>query len=206
VAPVLAIVPLRLRLSNPEALAAVLVTSGNALPALLPACRDCLALTVGDTTARRAVTAGFTNVVSASGDAAALVQLVGQRLRPEQGTILLASGQGQGQGQALTATLRQTGYRVVRRVVYAARPVAALPDGAATALTNGQVRAALFFSAETARHFVRIIQAADLADSTRTIEAVAIGRTAAVALEPLPWYRVRVAARPNQNEMLALLQ
>jgi uroporphyrinogen-III synthase len=158
---------------------------------------------VGDTTARRARERGFTTVVSAGGDAVALADLVRRSIRPGQGTLLLATGQDQ--GQALAGTLRRDGYRVLRRVVYAARPVAALPEAAAIALQAGRIRAALFFSAETARQFVRMVQAAGLTQSVQSAEAVAIGQAAAVALRPLPWYRLRVAARPNQNEMLALL-
>ena len=85
VAPVLAIEPIPLFLTNPAALAGVLVTSGNALPALLPACRDRPILTVGDATAQRARTAGFARVLSAAGDATALAALVRQRLRPRTG-------------------------------------------------------------------------------------------------------------------------
>jgi uroporphyrinogen-III synthase len=204
VAPALTIETIPLRLTHPAALAGVLITSGNALAALLPACRDRPILTVGDATAQRARTAGFSEVVSAGGDALALAALVRQRLRPQDGTLLLASGQGQ--GQALAAGLRGDGYRVIRRVVYAARPVSALPEAATAALASGQMRAALFFSAETAHHFVRLIQRAGLTNAVKPSEAVAIGRTAGMALERLPWRRIRVAAKPNQNEMLVLLQ
>ena len=204
VAPVLAIAPTELRLANPAALAGVLVTSGNALPALWPACRDRLILAVGDSTANRARKAGFSQVLSAGGDATALAALVRQRLKPTDGSLLLASGQGQ--GHALAADLRCDGYRVIRRVVYAARPVASLPEAAAQALATGRVQAALFYSAETARHFVRLVQAAGLKNTVQTSEGMAIGRAAGVALEALPWRRIRVALRPNQEEMLALLE
>ncbi len=81
-----------------------------------------------------------------------------------------------------------------------------LAPEAASALRNGQVHTALFFSAESARQFVRLTGRARLAASLRSVEAVAIGQAAAVALEALPWRRIRVAARPNQDEMLALLR
>jgi hypothetical protein len=38
------------------------------------------------------------------------------------------------------------------------------------------------------------------------VDALAIGQAAAVALQALPWRRICVAARPNQDAMLALLQ
>jgi uroporphyrinogen-III synthase len=117
---------------------------------------------------------------------------------------LLASGRGQ--GQALVAALRVAGYRVLRRVVYAALPACDLSPAAVAALRSGQVHAALFFSAETARQFVRLVQRAGVADSLAGVDAISIGRPAAVALGALRWRGVRVAGRPNQDEMLALLR
>ncbi|WP_048863069.1 uroporphyrinogen-III synthase, partial [Acidisphaera rubrifaciens] len=101
--------------------------------------------------------------------------------------------------------LRARGFRVVRRVVYAARPVAELPAAAHAALAQDRVRAACFFSAETARAFVRAIAPADAAGLDRT-DAVAIGGLAAMALRGLPWRRILVARRPTQDEMVALLR
>jgi hypothetical protein len=38
------------------------------------------------------------------------------------------------------------------------------------------------------------------------VDALAISRRTETALAPLPWRRIRVASRPNQDELLALLQ
>jgi len=184
-------------------IAGVLVTSGNAIPALPDAYHQLPLLAVGNSTADRARQAGFTEVTSADGDAQALAEQVRQRLNPTAGPLLLAAGRHN--GDTLAADLRQAGYRVTRRVVYATEPVKALAPEAVIALRRGQIRVALFFSAETVRHFVRLVRAAHLAGSLQDVDAVAIGRSAGVALEALPWRRVRVAARPNQDEMLALL-
>ncbi len=146
---------------------------------------------------------GFDRVVSAAGDAMALAHLIVQDCRPADGTLLLASGQGQ--GLSLAATLRQAGFRVQRRAVYRTEPVRALPAAAIAALRARRVRAALFFSAESARTFVRLCRAADLAEAVRTVDALAIGAAAGVALQILPWRRVGVAAKPTQDAMLALL-
>ena len=110
-----------------------------------------------------------------------------------------------GQGGELAGLLRQRGFRVFRRVAYEARGVPALPEPAVTALRLGEVTAAMFFSGETSRHFVRLLRGAGLADAVRAIEAVSISERAAVALRSLPWRRISVAAKPNQDAMLALL-
>ena len=86
-------------------------------------------------------------------------------------------------------------------------PAQSLPESAHAALATGSLTAALFFSAETAR----ALRAPDrsLPGCTKrcvTVDALAIGRPAAVALQALPWRRIRVAAQPNQDAMLALLR
>jgi uroporphyrinogen-III synthase len=77
---------------------------------------------------------------------------------------------------------------------------------ARSALATGQIAAALFFSTETAHHFVQLLQRARLHEAVRAVDALAIGQPAAVALQPLPWRRIRVAARPTQDAMLGLLR
>ena len=190
----------------PEAcgLRGILVTSGNALEALPAAYHPLPLLAVGGATARRAARAGFVQVESAGGDAEDLAALLRRCLRPADGTLLLASGEGQ--GQELAATLRGEGYRVIRRVTYAAIPAPALPAEAAALLRYGTAHVALFFSAETARAYVRVVQRAGLGTALTGSEAVAIGGAASMALETLPWRRIRVAERPTQDEMLALLR
>jgi hypothetical protein len=37
-------------------------------------------------------------------------------------------------------------------------------------------------------------------------QAITIGPQAAMALKQVPWARIRVAAKPTQDDMLALLQ
>lgn len=202
-APFLTIEVLNPRMPNPATIAAVLVTSGNALPACLPLFRDTPLLTVGDATADKARRMGFSRVVSAGGDAAALADLIRRTRRPEDGTLLLAVGQGH--AAALAEALRCDGFRVVRRVTYRSRPVRRLVPAAEQALRARQVRAALFFSAETARSFVRAAQAAGLSDTLHDTDAMAIGAAAGVALQALPWRRVAVAAQPTQDALLALL-
>ena len=203
-APALTIEATETHLPPATAISAVLATSGNALAAGVPAFRDIPLFTVGDATATQAKTLGFARVISASGDAKTLAELVIRDRRPAEGALLLLAGQGQ--GLTLAAVLRKAGFRVLRRVVYRSRPAAALPESVPQALQAGQVRAALFFSAETARAFIRLILQQDLRETVRTIDALAIGTAAGVALQALPWRRVGVAAKPTQDAMLALLR
>jgi uroporphyrinogen-III synthase len=204
VAPLLEISPLQTTLPPSAHMQAILATSGNAIPALPMSHRHLPLFAVGEATAERARAAGFVHVSSADGDSSALASLVAQRCDRSGGSLLFACGRDQ--GQALAGDLRARGFAVVRRVVYAAAPPSALPDPAREAFASGSLTAALFFSAETARHCVRLLRAARLHEAVRSVDALAIGRTAAVALQELPWRRTSVAAQPNQDAMLALLR
>jgi len=204
IAPLLTIKIQRLRMSPPEDLQAVLVTSGNALAALPASHRDLPLLAVGDATASRARAAGFTNVSTAHGDAKALAALAIRSCHPFGLPLLLAAGKGH--GSELAAILKTRGFKLQWRVAYTSVLGKKLPQAARNAIAAGTLGAALFYSAETARTFVRLVQRAELAASVRSVDALAIGQPAAVALQALPWRRIRVAARPNQDAMLALLR
>ena len=201
IAPVLAIVARDVR--APHRVAATLLTSQNAVAACPSHLHDHPVFAVGIATAKRATEAGFKRVFNADGDAGSLASLVAITLSPVNGSLFLPTGQGQ--GTDLAASLRQRGYQVVRRIAYDVVGVSVLPEPAAASLRQHQLTAVMFFSGNTARHFVRLLQAAALSDTVRDVEAVSISERAAVALRPLPWRRISVAAKPNQDAMLALL-
>jgi uroporphyrinogen-III synthase len=203
VAPVMKIRTLAATLPDPGGIQAALVTSSNALAALPQDYHATRLLAVGDATADRARAAGQTNVHSAKGDATDLANLAQRLCAPDAGPLLLLSGQDQ--GAELAETLRQAGFAVIHRVVYAAQPVASLPEAARAALAANRLDAALFFSADTARAFIRLVDHAQLREAVRPVEALAISPAVRTVLSPLPWRRVRVALRPNQDELLALL-
>lgn len=202
VAPVLSIVTKETR--APDAVAAILVTSRNAIEACLPSFRSRPLFAVGTATANQAIQAGFTRVFNADGDASGLVDLVVRTLSPADGTLFLPTAQGQ--GTELAASLRLRGFRVIRRIAYKAAGVPVLPEAAVSALLQRQVAAAMFFSGETSRHFVHLVLAAKLADTFADVEAVSISEHAGMPLKSLPWRRIVVASEPNQNAMLALLK
>jgi uroporphyrinogen-III synthase len=184
----------------PRDVQAIIVASGNALPAL-PIFPVPL-LAVGDSTAARARAAGFAHVESAGRDAEALVGLATRMLRPAAGPLLLASGEGQ--GLRLAAALQANGFSVLRCVTYAAEPVHAFPPEAEAALRANTLHAAFFLSGETAAAFVKLLPSA-LRPALENVLALAIGKTAADALKPLPWRQVRLARSPTLDDVLALL-
>jgi uroporphyrinogen-III synthase len=193
-APCLAITPRAAAL--PDSPAAIIITSGQAIPALPARYRNTHIFCVGDATAGRLREAGFFSVESASGDAADLYRLItGRRL---SGTLLLVTGTGH--GLVLTAQLRLAGAKIIRRTVYTAKPLKTLPAEAAQALAAQKINAALFYSAESARAFTRLKP-----PGTAASEAFALSPAVAAALHGLPWTKIRVALAPTEADLLALL-
>jgi len=158
---------------------------------------------VGAGTAAEARAQGSAEVTAAEGDAASLARLIARRLDPAAGPLLLAVGQGY--GAELAAALRAAGFRVIRRVVYAARPATALPDAARAALAAGRVSAALFLSPRSAAIACRLIAAAGLGEAARGIVAFALSPRIAAGLAALPWREIRTAPRPDPGLLLGLL-
>ena len=126
IAPLLMIAQRHATLPPSARVQAIVATSRNAIPALPASHRHLPLFAVGAATARHARAAGFEQVTSAEADAAALAALVAQTCDPLAGPLLLATGQDQ--GTALATNLRARGFRVVRRVVYAAVPATILPE------------------------------------------------------------------------------
>ncbi len=193
-APCLAITPRRARL--PEHPAALIVTSGQAVPALPEALHNVPVFCVGDATAGKLRAAGFARVESASGDAGDLCRLISARQVP--GLHVMAVGERH--GQALARRLRAAGILVARRAVYAARAARALPEAARAALAGGEIGAALFYSAESARAFISLKPL-----GTETMTACALSPAVAAALGGLPWREIRAALAPTEADLMALL-
>ncbi len=178
----------------------IVVTSGNALPAL-DGLRTVPLLAVGDATAARARASGFERVASAGGAAADLVAAAPQHFAPSS-TLLLATADGE--GIEMAATLQAAGFVVRRRLAYSVSEPDEFPVAAADALARGHLHAALFFSARTARSFARLLPA-QLRPELAGVDACAIGQPSADVLTPLPWRRVRVSLSPTLDQVLALL-
>lgn len=198
-APMLQIERHPVRLPAPAGVQAILLTSATALPALPASFHATKLLAVGDATAGKALTAGFTAVQSAAGDAQALLALVAATCTPSAGTLLLPGAADL--AADLTTPLRHLGFRVLRRIVYRARPATFLPPDIHAALHAGTIKHVLVYSPASARAFVRLARGIPLGG----VAALAISAATAAALAPLRWRCIRVAPRPNQDALLELL-
>lgn len=177
---------------------AVLITSANGARALAEASeqRSKPIFAVGDTTAATAEGLGFGTVTSASGDAAALSDLVRRRLDPANGPLLHVSGAD------VATELAPEGFETRRVVLYEAREAETLPESARAALEARALDVATFFSPRASEAFVRLVAQARLADTCRGIAAIAISPAAAQPLGGLPFARAIAAERPTRQAVL----
>jgi len=177
---------------------AILITSANGVRALAEATetRSKPVFAVGDTTAATAEGLGFTPVISASGDATALADLVRQRLDPKAGPLLHVSGAD------VAGALSPEGFEVQRVVLYEAREAETLPESARAALEARAVDVVTFFSPRAAQLFVRLVTEAGLAETCRPVTAIAISPAAAQPLADLPFARTVAAERPTRQAVL----
>jgi len=182
------------------AIAAILVTSANGVRALVRRTprRDVPVFAVGPQTTQEARAAGFARVENADGDAKALAAAVPRWLAPDAGPLLHVCGEDN--IGHLAEDLSALGYAVCRETLYAVDTVP-LAQVAMQALREGALDAALFFSPRSARIFLD--QAVGL--PLTGVTAFCISSATAAILPQGRFGAVRVAAKPNQDALLALL-
>ena len=187
--------------SELDGVQAILASSANGIRALKnrTARRDIPVYAVGPQTAQEAQASGFCDVRSADGDAKALaVATMGWASR--QGVLLhVCADDAPG---SLAQMLEEGGFTVRRCPLYSIEPALLLPPDAKAALQDRTLDAVMLFSPRTARIFAGL--AHDL--PTDGLAALCISPATAQALGAMQFARVAVAARPNQQAMLALVE
>ena len=184
---------------------ALAITSANGVRALarVSARRDVPVFAVGPQTAAEAIRAGFTDVRDGDGDAASLARRAAQWARPEKGALLhVCSHEAPG---TLMNLLRDAGFGVRRASLYRVTAAPCLPPDARHALEAGALDGAMFFSPRSAAVFRDCLARDGGAALAGPLTAFCISAATAAALAPLAFAGTRIAARPNQDAMLALV-
>ena len=184
-----------------EDVQALLATSANGIRAFVrrSARRDLPVFAVGPQTAKEAREAGFGDVRSADGDAGALADATKRWASPEGILLHVCAQDAPG---ALAESLMASGFSVRRCALYTIEPATQLQPDAEIALRQGTLDAAMFFSPRTARIFGALTDALP----TERLTAFCISHATAQALAPSRFAKIAVAARPNQDAMLALVE
>ncbi len=200
--PLLTIVPKPdavVDLSDVQALA---LTSANGARILAERTtrRDLPVFAVGDATAAAARAAGFAEVESAGGDVVALAGLIASRLDPVAGLVFHPAARHL--AGDLKGRLEAVGFAVRRVALYKSEPSGALSRATASALRDGRIAAALFFSPRTGRTFVRLLSESRLTAACGCMTAVCLSAAVAEDVKRLPWRALHIAAQPTQAALL----
>ncbi|MBX6424305.1 MAG: uroporphyrinogen-III synthase [Variibacter sp.] len=208
VAPLLRMEPLEARFGlGPWA--GVLATSANALRAIADHRKreELLGLpllAVGSRTAQAAREIGFRDVRAADGDARDLAALAASTFRGTTRQVLYLAGANQ--AADLAGMLGARGIRVRTAITYRMNPVAAFPQDVVAALAEGRVDGVLHYSRRTAETY---LQCADLADIRRAAMCpthYCLSHEIGAALQAGGAADLRVAARPDEAALFALLE
>ena len=178
---------------------AILASSANGIRALIQrsARRDLPIFAVGPQTTEEAKQAGFTDVRNADGDARALAQAAVRWTTPDKGALLHVCG-AEASG-TLGDDLIARGFDVRRAVLYRMRAATNFTPDIEAALPA--LDAVLLFSPRTAEIFSELVRSR----MPRHLVALCISPATAAVLEGENFAEIRVAARPNQEELLAMV-
>lgn len=187
-----------------EGVAAVVLTSSNAIPGLDDPLRRLPIYAVGTATAQAALAAGCANVEAGGGDGVELAALIRSRLPAEAGKILHVCGEEVRDG--LEAALVEAGYAYERVVVYRTEAAGRLAPRTVQALESHELDAVLFYSPRTAQIFARLVERDGLAPLLAHASAVCLSEAIAREVRGLPWRSLEVAPRRDQTALLGCLE
>jgi uroporphyrinogen-III synthase len=102
----------------------------------------------------------------------------------------------------LAQSLRAAGFEIDEAILYRVEPLA-LSAEARAALKMGRIDAALFYSPRSAATFRDLARREGI--DTSSLVGLCISHAAADALAPAPFRQIRIAAKPNQDALLSLL-
>ena len=191
---------------------AVIVTSANALRGIEPHLAGSRLLrlplfAVGAHTAAAAQSAGFHNVIPASGDAAGLRDcvLAGVKAKELKKASTLLYLAGADLARDLAGELGERGFTVVTHTTYRMIPVPNLPREARDAFAASRIGAVLHYSRRSARAFLEAARAGGVEISALAIPQCCISGAVASVVRDAGAAQVAVAASPDEIALFEVL-
>lgn len=192
---------------DPDDFDIIAVTSASALrhasPALLEPLLDLTVFAVGANTAAACRRAGFDAVVEGPGDATGLARVVTTTTQPESRVLYLCGRERRPQFESLVAAAR---FPVTALEVYDTLSVTPSDETVRAALRDEPATDALLYSRKAAQAIARLAVRPKLADLFARTQFICISWRVGMILAAIAQSRCRVAERPNENAMLALLE
>lgn len=183
---------------DPAGLAALAVTSANAVPSLPAPLRGLPVFCVGQRTAAALRRAGWDVTAVACGDGASLARTIAAELPP--GRVLHPGGEDRAPG--LSDGLVQAGFMLDHAVTYRAVPVTSLPEATRRALEADRLDVVLLMSPRTARVWCGLVTLAGLARRATHLLAGCLSPAVADAAACLPWREVRIAMSRDHQALV----
>jgi uroporphyrinogen-III synthase len=146
---------------------------------------------------------GFTTVYAAESNATSLLHQM--LARPDLKKHLLAVVHGNNVAVDLVTPLADAGFRVHRQALYQSRPARTLPLEAITALRDGEVDIALFYSAFTAECFMGLAEQYGVGSTLTRITALAVSDTVRDALPASAWKQRVLSRSPAMEDMIVAI-
>ena len=191
---------------------AIIVTSANALRAIAPHLAGSRLLklplfAVGEHTASAAGDAGFSEVMTAKGDAAALRDLVlasvkSKQLKKASPLLYLA---GADLARDLSGELGEKGFTVVTQTTYRMVPAASLPREVCDAFVANRIEAVLHYSRRSARAFLDAARSGGVEISALALPQCCISPAVASILRDAGATQVTAAANADENALFEAL-
>lgn len=204
VEPMLDIVDLRPPLPPLTGFGGLVFSSANAVSAFAARAADRSHRTyaVGASTARALSDAGFSEIISADGDARDLAAAIARSYRS---SLPLLHVSGRAVAGDLGEMLRPAGIGVERLVVYDAVAKSALSPSLVRAIETCSIAGVLLFSARTAETFGTLVASTGLQNQFGIVSAYCLSAAVARAAALLRWKEIAVAARPTRDSLLDLI-
>jgi len=211
-APMLRFEPVAFHDDEDARYGAVIVTSANALRGIEPHLAGSRLLklplfAVGAHTALAAQSAGFDNVIPASGDAASLRDFVLASVKAKElkkaSTLLYLAGADL--ARDLAGELGERGFTVVTHTTYRMIPVPNLPREACDAFAASRIEAVLHYSRRSARAFLEAARAGGVEISALAIPQCCISGAVASVVRDAGAAQVVVAASPDEIALFEVL-
>lgn len=188
----------------------VILTSANAMRAiaghpLLERLQRLPVFAVGGRTAQAAREAGFTDVHSADGDAAALRELVLEHVPARKRSPLLYLAAAD-LSRDLVGELAARGLKVTWLPVYRMAGLDEFPDDVRNAFAHGGIEAVLHYSRRSALAFVAAARHAGLEISALALPQLCLSEPIARTLRDAGAGRAIAAKAPSENDLLDALE
>ena len=158
---------------------------------------------VGDATSSFIARLGFLNAVSASGDASDLTKLAIKNLTPSDGPILYLCGQNANSNT--NDKLELSGFTVDVSIVYEAKEIQSLSKTVIKSLKKKEINGVFLYSPRSARILCDVIKRLNLQKMSHGLVVYCLSSAVANEVKNLIWKDVRIAQKPNNLEMLALV-